>query len=134
MSSIPWILLAGLFNLDTASRITTAALTVRGIFKKFNQNAWLHDASHPLHLSFSPLRREDGDYDVSLVSLPFSRSNKSNVVLFQRTGKFFRFYDVRGLNHSAENLNRDHTVTERDEERKYEEHMDFKSSGSSLNI
>ena len=134
MSSIPWILLAGLFNLDTASRITTAALTVRGIFKKFNQNAWLHDASHPLHLSFSPLRREDGDYDVSLVSLPFSRSNESNVVLFQRTGKFFRFYDVRGLNHSVENLYRDHTVTVSDEERKYEEHMDFKSSGSSLNI
>lgn len=131
MSFIPWILLAGLFDLDTA--FTTPALNVRGIFKKFNQNA-LQNAPHPPHLSFLPIRREDGDYDVSLVSLPFSRSNESNVVLFQRTGKFFRFYDVRGLNNSAENLYRDHIEIERDEERKFEEHMDFKSSGSSLNI
>jgi len=88
----------------------------RGIFKKFNQNA-LQNTPHPPHLSFLPIRREDGDYDVSL-----------------RTGKFFRFYDVRGLNNSAENLYRDHIEIERDEERKFEEHMDFKSSGSSLNI
>ena len=98
------------------------------MFKKFNHNA----LPRPLHLNFPYPQVEDEDYDISLVSQSTFSKSIQNTSYFQRTGRFFRFYDVRGLHHSAENIDRDRS--ERDGERKYEGNIDFKSSGSSLNI
>jgi len=80
----------------------------RGMFKKLNQNAWPQYQTQPPHISVSHPRMKDGDCDINL-----------------RTGRYFRFYDVRGLNQSDENLNREVT---------FGGNIDFKSSGSSLNI
>jgi|ERR1711874_665227 len=94
----------------------------RGLWKRLNLHPYL-PFSHPMdqnptaraRQSFLNPRLEDADYSSSL-----------------RTGRFFRFYDIQTLDHEDESLDGDCDRDERDGGG--EGNIDFKSSGSSLNI
>ena len=68
MSSIPWILLAGLFRSIASQYTNFDCFFVRGMFNKLNSNAWLQYPTHPPHIPFSYPQIKNEDCDISLVS------------------------------------------------------------------